>query len=169
MKKIFVIGAGFSTKVLIEYLLKNAAENSWFITVGDINIETANQSIGNSQYGKAIKFDVHDTEQREAEISQADIVVSMLPARFHYLAAETCLKLGKNLVTASYVSEQMASLNEKVKEKGLLFMNEIGLDPGIDHISAMLVIDDLKSKGADIQSFKSFTGGLIAPKYDNNP
>ncbi len=169
MKQIFVIGAGFSTKVLIEYLLQHAATNDWFITVGDINIEIAKQSIGESKYGKAIKFDINDEAQREAEISKADIVVSMLPARFHLFAAQTCLKLGKNMVTASYVSDEMAKLDAQVKEKGLLFMNEIGLDPGIDHISAMLVIDKLKSQGAEIHSFRSFTGGLIAPKYDNNP
>jgi len=169
MKKILIIGAGFSTYVLIEYLLKHAEANDWNIVVADINKEVAQKSIGSNSRGKAIKFDINNEEQREHEIKSANIVVSMLPARFHQLAAETCLKFGINLATASYISQDMANMNDKVKEKGLLFLNEIGLDPGIDHMSAMQIIEDLKKRNAEILAFRSFTGGLVAPKYDNNP
>ncbi len=169
MKNILVLGAGLSTHVLIEYLLKHAGNNDWGVTVGDIDVNIAKKSLGNSKNGRAIKIDVSDSEQIEAEISKADVVVSMLPARFHIIPAKLCLKHGKHLVTASYVTEEMAELNEKVKKKGLLFLNEIGLDPGIDHMSAMQVIEHLKSEGAKITEFRSFTGGLVAPKYDNNP
>ncbi len=169
MKKILVLGAGLSTHILIEYLLKHADENDWFVTVNDINIELAKKSVGNNKRGKAIKFDVLDVWRLESEIKDSDIVVSMLPARFHHLPAKKCTELGVNMVTASYVSDALADLNEKAKKNGVLILNEMGLDPGIDHMSAMEVIGKLKSKGADIREFRSFTGGLVAPKYDNNP
>jgi saccharopine dehydrogenase-like NADP-dependent oxidoreductase len=169
MKNIFVIGAGFSTHVLIEYLLKHADVNDWQIKVGDINLQAAQNSVADSKRGKAIKFDINNDEQREKEIKSSDIVISMLPARFHIIPARTCLKYGKTMITASYVSPEMAKLDAEAKEKGVLFLNEIGLDPGIDHMSAMQVIEKLKSKNADIQGFMSYTGGLVAPKYDNNP
>lgn len=169
MKNILVIGAGLSTHVLIEYLLKHASENDWQVTVADINIEIAKKSLSGNSRGKAIKFDVFDDEQLSTEVKKSDIVVSMLPARFHIKVAEKCLEYSKNMVTASYVSPEMKALNKKVHEKGLLFLNEIGLDPGIDHMSAMQVVEELKTKGAEITEFRSFTGGLVAPKFDNNP
>lgn len=169
MKNIFVIGAGLSTHVLIEYLLKHAETNNWQVTVGDINIDIAQKSLGNSPKGKAIKFDVFNDAQLSEEIEKSTIVVSMLPARFHILVAKKCLEHNKNLVTASYISPEMLELNDAAKKKGLLFLNEIGLDPGIDHMSAMQVIEKLKYKNAKITEFRSYTGGLIAPKYDNNP
>ncbi len=169
MKKILVLGAGLSTNSLIEYLLNNSVSNDWKVTVGDLSLEVAKESINNHPNGRAIKFDVFDNSQREEEIKNADLVVSMLPARFHNLPAEDCIKFGKHLVTASYVSKEMESLDNLAKEKGLIFLNEVGLDPGIDHMSTMKVIEKLKAQGAEITSFKSFTGGLVAPKYDNNP
>lgn len=169
MKNILVIGAGLSTHVLIEYLLKHAQDNDWQVTVGDINIEIAKKSINNNQLGKAIHFDVFNENQLSTEIKKSDLVVSMLPARFHVKVAKKCLEHNKNLVTASYVSPEMQELDKQAKEKGLLFLNEIGLDPGLDHMSAMQVIDKLKSKNAEITEFRSYTGGLVAPKYDNNP
>lgn len=169
MKKILIIGAGFSTHVLIEYLLKNAEANDWNIVVGDLNEKLALQSVGNNPRGKAIKFDINNEQQREAEIKDAAIVVSMLPAKFHFIPAQTCLKFGVNLATASYISPEMAKMDTEVKQKGLIFLNEIGLDPGIDHMSAMQIIEKLKKEKAEINSFQSFTGGLVAPKYDNNP
>ena len=169
MKKILIIGAGFSTHVLIEYLLKHADANDWNIVVADIDEQNAQKIIGSNARGKAIKFDINDEKQREAEIRNSDIVVSMLPARFHILPAKTCLKFGVNMTTASYVSPQMADLDSQAREKGIIFLNEIGLDPGIDHMSAMQIIENLKNQNAEILSFRSFTGGLVAPKYDNNP
>ena len=110
-----------------------------------------------------------DVEQRNDGIRNTDIVVSMLPASMHILLAEDCVFQGKNMVTASYVSEDIAALNDKAVEKGVLLLNEIGLDPGIDHMSAKKVIDDIHNEGGKIHTFKSFCGGLVAPKYDTNP
>ncbi|MBN2663434.1 MAG: saccharopine dehydrogenase NADP-binding domain-containing protein [Bacteroidales bacterium] len=169
MKKILVLGAGLSTHVLIKYLLDNSEENDWFVTVGDLSLEIAKKSINNHNRGEAIKFDIFDENQAEKLIKETDMVVSMLPARFHHIPAEFCIKFGKNLVTASYVSEQLQALDAQAKEKGLIFLNEVGLDPGIDHMSTMKVLKKLKAQGATVTGFRSFTGGLVAPKYDNNP
>ncbi|MCF8367911.1 MAG: saccharopine dehydrogenase NADP-binding domain-containing protein [Bacteroidales bacterium] len=169
MKKILVLGAGLSTPTLISYLLKNSDVNGWQVTVGDISKEIAEQRINGHTNGKAIQFDVNDEEQRNSEIGHADIVISMLPARMHYLVAGTCLKFKKNMVTASYVSKEIKKLDTEARELGVLFLNEVGLDPGIDHMSAMQIIDSIKAEGGELVSFKSSTGGLVAPKFDNNP
>ena len=174
MKRIFVVGAGLSTSCLIEYLLRNAKDNDWKIVVGDLDIEMAKSKIhgkgnGSNGYGKAIEFDVFNDAQRAKEVKKSDIIISMLPARFHYLIVKSCLKFRKNLVTASYISPELRELNDEAKEKGILILNEIGLDPGIDHMSAMKVINEIKENGGKIHQFRSSTGGLVAPKYDNNP
>ena len=117
----------------------------------------------------AIFFDVMDDNQRVSEISNADIVISMLPASMHIIVAKDCVRLKKNLVTASYVSDDIAELDNSAKKSGILLLNEIGVDPGIDHMSAMAVIDNIKDNGGVLTSFKSFCGGLIHPDYDDNP
>jgi saccharopine dehydrogenase-like NADP-dependent oxidoreductase len=169
MKKILVIGAGRSAITLIKYLFDNAEVNNWFVTVADFSVDLAKETVGNSENGKAIFFNVTDDKQRKSEISDADIVISMLPASMHILVAEDCVRLHKNLVTASYVSKEIAALDEKAKKAGVLLLNEIGLDPGIDHMSAMQVIDEIKENGGELTSFKSYCGGLVHPDYDNNP
>ena len=169
MKKILVIGAGRSAVTLIKYLLDNSSANNWLVTVADFSIELADQAVGNHDNGKAIFFNVTDKKQRESEIENADIVISMLPASLHITVAKDCVRLGKNLVTASYVSPEIAELDEAAKQAGILLLNEIGLDPGIDHMSAMQVIDEIKENGGELTSFKSFCGGLVHPDYDNNP
>ena len=169
MKKILVIGAGRSAVTLIKYLLDNSSANNWQVTVADFSIELADQAVRNHNNGKAIFFNVTDKKQRESEIENADIVISMLPASLHITAAKDCVRLGKNLVTASYVSSEIAELDEAAKQAGILLLNEIGLDPGIDHMSAMQVIDEIKENGGELTSFKSFCGGLVHPDYDNNP
>ena len=169
MQRILVVGAGRSSSTLIQYLLDHSEENDWQVIVGDYDLSLAEQKIENHPNGKAIRFDVFDVEQRNDGIRNADIVVSMLPASMHILLAEDCVFQGKNLVTASYVSEDIAVLNDKAVEKGVLLLNEIGLDPGIDHMSAKKVIDDIHNDGGKIHTFKSFCGGLVAPKYDTNP
>ena len=169
MKKILVIGAGRSAVTLIKYLLDNSSANNWLVTVADFSIELAENAIGNHNNGKAIFFNVTDEKQRESEIENADIVISMLPASLHITVAKDCVRLGKNLVTASYVSPEIAELDEAAKQAGILLLNEIGLDPGIDHMSAMQVIDEIKENGGELTSFKSFCGGLVHPDYDNNP
>ena len=169
MKKILVIGAGRSATTLISYLLDNAVINNWMITIADYSEYLAKQAVGNSVNAKAIFFNVTDDSQREEEITIADIVISMLPASMHIVVAEDCVRLKKNLVTASYVSDEVAALDDKAKQAGVLLLNEIGLDPGIDHMSAMQIIDQIKLDGGKLTSFKSFCGGLVHPDYDDNP
>ena len=169
MQSILVLGAGRSSTALIGYLIHHAVQYSWKITVGDVSLATANERIGNSAAAAAIQFDIQQENSLEV-IQQSDVVISMLPAMFHPLVARKCLQFNKHLLTASYVSEEMRSLDSEAKKKGLLFLNECGLDPGIDHMSAMQVIDRIKSEGGELYSFESFTGGLIAPDTDpENP
>ena len=169
MKNILIIGAGKSAVTLINYLLNESAKNNWTVTVADYNLDLALKASNNHSNSRSIFFDVNDVNQRNKEIISSDIVVSMLPASMHILVARDCVNFKKDLVTASYVSDEILALDNQARENGVLLLNEIGLDPGIDHMSAMKVIDDLKSQGAEITSFKSFCGGLIHPDSDNNP
>jgi saccharopine dehydrogenase (NADP+, L-glutamate forming) len=169
MKRILVIGAGRSARILIDYLLDNSSVHNWNVTVADYSLDLAKNSINNSENGSAILFDVNDEKQRQLEISKSDIVISMLPASMHVDVAKDCINFKKDLVTASYVSEEMNNLNKKAEDADVLLLNEIGLDPGIDHMSAMQVINDIKQQGGILTSFKSFCGGLVHPEYDDNP
>jgi len=169
MKNILIIGAGLSSSSLIKYLLDNSIENQWNVVVGDVDIETAKNKVNGHKNGRAISFDIFNEEQREDEISKTDVVISMLPARFHTIVAQNCLKHDKHMITASYVSNEMKQLNDEAQKKGLVFLNELGVDPGIDHMSAMRVVDKIRNENGKLLSFKSSTGGLIAPEFDNNP
>ncbi len=169
MTNILVFGAGKSSSYLIKYLLDQSSKFFWQITVADANINAALERIGNHNFGTACQLDIHQDELRKRLIKNADIVISMLPPSLHFLVAHDCLELRKNLVTASYVSPEIKSLHNEARDLGLLFMNEIGLDPGIDHMSAMKIIDEVERLGGDIYSFKSYCGGLVAPVSDNNP
>ncbi|MBA6151605.1 saccharopine dehydrogenase family protein [Gelidibacter maritimus] len=168
MRKILVIGSGKSSSYLIKYLLDKSEEEDLHIIVGDIDINNAQKLINNHEHGHAITLDVFNHHSRKEAIENADIVVSMLPARYHIEVARDCITLGKNMVTASYVSKEMEDLDTAAKNKGLVFMNEIGVDPGIDHMSAMKVIDSIRAKGGKMILFESFAGGLVAPESDNN-
>ncbi len=168
MRKILVIGSGKSSSYLIKYFLDKAESEKLHITIGDIDTNNANKLIKNKNNAKAITLDVFDEKSRSEAIKNADIVVSMLPARFHIEVAKDCITFGKSMVTASYISKEMQALDEDAKAKGLIFMNEIGVDPGIDHMSAMQVIDRIREKSGEIILFESFTGGLVAPESDNN-
>ena len=169
MKQILVIGAGRSSVLLIEYLLNESLKFNWLVTIADYNIELAVFAASNHKNSRPIFFDVNDSNQRQIEIKKADIVVSMLPSNMHLIVAKDCLEFKKDLVTASYVSNGIKQFDSHAKKNNLIFLNEIGLDPGIDHMSAMKVIDELKLKGAKLKSFKSYCGGLIHPDSDNNP
>ena len=168
MREILIVGAGKSTSVLINYLLQQADKEDLFLRIGDIDLENAKSACNDHAKCEAFKLDVFKAESREPAIKRADIVISMLPARFHIEVAKDCLKFGKNMVTASYISDEMKALDEEVTSKGLVFMNEIGVDPGIDHMSAMQVIDRIRDNGGKILLFESFTGGLVAPESDDN-
>lgn len=169
MNKILIIGAGRSTSSLISYLLKQSVSHNWHITVADTAIQLAETKIKGFANAKAISFDVTNSNERQAAIKEADFVISMLPAFMHGDVARDCVKFGKHIATASYVSADMKELDAEAKQKGLLLLNECGLDPGIDHASAMKIIDELKHKGAEITSFKSYCGGLVAPESNDNP
>jgi saccharopine dehydrogenase (NAD+, L-glutamate forming) len=168
MRNILIIGAGRSATCLIRYLLAKSSSEKLFITIGDISLDAAQKFTKNHANAKGLLLDVFNKEQREESVKNCDIVISMLPARFHIEVAKDCITFGKNLVTASYISDEMQSLDEEVKAKGLVFMNEIGVDPGIDHMSAMKVIDGIRDKGGKLLLFESFTGGLVAPESDDN-
>ena len=165
MNAILVLGAGRSSSALIHHLLKQASQFQWSLTVGDVSPEAAQQRIGGASHARAIAFDIHQPEATEI-IRAHDVVVSLMPAHLHILVARICLQLGKHLLTASYVSPEMKLLDTEARKKNLLFLNECGLDPGIDHMSAMQVIDRIRQTGGDLYSFESFTGGLIAPDTD---
>lgn len=170
MKKILVLGAGRSSSALISYLIKNASSNDWQVTVGDFSVKAAQERIGSSANAKAISFNIENTEESKASIQNSDVVISLIPASLHPLVAKICLAEKKHLLTASYVSDEMKGFDQQAKINGLLFLNECGLDPGIDHMSAMQVIDKIKAMGGEMNSFESFTGGLIAPETDpENP
>ena len=168
-QKIFIIGAGRSASSLIKYLINVSAKNNFELTIGDKDVSLVRDKIDGHKCASAIRFDVLNNDQRISEIKNADIVISMLPATLHFIVAHDCLKYKKNLVTASYVSKDIQSLNDQAEKQGVILLNEIGLDPGIDHMSAMKVIDDIKDRGGIIKSFKSYCGGLVAPEYDTNP
>lgn len=168
LRKILVVGAGKSTSYLLDYLLDKAEGERLHITIGDLHPENISDDVKKHSHCTVVTLDIFKEEQRKDAIEKADIVISMLPARFHIKVAEDCLTYGKHLVTASYVSDELMKLDQQVKEKGLVFMNEIGLDPGIDHMSAMQVIDRIRDKGGKLLLFESFCGGLVAPESDTN-
>jgi len=168
MRNILIIGVGRSATSLIKYLLDKSQNENLFITLGDLSVENAQKFVKGYPNAKAILLDVLDKTQRQDAIKSADLVISMLPARFHIEAAKDCVAFGKHLVTASYVNPEMEALDEEAKAKGLVFMNEIGVDPGIDHMSAMQVIDRIRDGGGKMLLFESFTGGLPAPENDDN-
>lgn len=168
MKNILIIGAGKSSSALIKYLLEKSEEEKLQLTIGDITTENALKLINNHKNAKAIVLDVFDKNKCENEVQKTDLVISMLPARFHIGVAKSCIKFKKHLVTASYISKEMKALDNAAKENGLVFMNEIGLDPGLDHMSAMQAIDRIRDNGGKMLLFESFCGGLIAPESNSN-
>lgn len=168
MRNILIIGAGRSASSLIQYLLQKSEAEQLHLTIGDLSLELAQRKTAGHPNATALQLDIANVAQRQAEIQKADIVISMLPAHMHIEVAQDCVAFGKNMVTASYISDAMQALDEAVKSKGLVFMNEIGLDPGIDHMSAMKVIDEIRDNGGKMLLFESFCGGLVAPESDTN-
>lgn len=146
MRNILLLGAGLSSSSLIRYLLNNAEKEQWHITIVDRDKETIERKIKNSPFATALVFNAIDPKERRPEIIKADLVISMLPARFHVDVAQDCIEFKKDLITPSYVSKEMLALDEEAKAAGIIIMNEIGVDPGIDHMSAMHVIDKIRSE-----------------------
>jgi saccharopine dehydrogenase-like NADP-dependent oxidoreductase len=169
MKKILLFGAGKSATCLIDYLGKCCDENKWKLFVCDSDISLAESKTKNFSSAEAISFDVSNDDKRHEFISKSDLVISMLPPALHFLVAKDCVQFSKTLLTASYIDEKMKSLKDQIEKKGILFLGEIGLDPGIDHMSAMKMLNEIKSEGGKISSFKSHCGGLISPESDDNP
>ncbi|MBK9285911.1 MAG: saccharopine dehydrogenase NADP-binding domain-containing protein [Sphingobacteriaceae bacterium] len=169
MKKILIIGAGRSAVCLIEYLLRASDTYGFSVTVADSDLTLAKRRVADFSNGKAMSLNILESEQRRDTIKKHDFIISMLPAHLHMEVALDCLTFGKHLATASYVSEGMKKLNDEIKRKNLFFLNECGLDPGIDHASAMKIIDHLHDEGAVIHTFKSYCGGLVAPESNDNP
>jgi len=169
MKKVLILGAGLSTNILIDYLLKNAVEHNWYITVADIDEETAKSKVNGHECGSTKIFDINDDTESWRTIAENDVVISMLPASMHHIVAKKCIDLRKPMLTASYATPEIKALNDDAVKAGIPIYMELGLDPGIDHMSAMSVINRIKEAGGELNSFYSFTGGLIAPESDNNP
>jgi saccharopine dehydrogenase-like NADP-dependent oxidoreductase len=169
MKRILLFGAGKSATVLIDYLLSNAEKENWKLVIADTNLQLALDKIKGAPSGEAVSFDIMEDEKRGEHIRSADIVISMLPAALHSQVAKDCIRFRKHLLTASYVDDEIRSMQPEIEQNGLLFLCEMGLDPGIDHMSAMKLIDSIHEEGGRITSFKSHCGGLVAPESDNNP
>ena len=169
MATILLFGAGKSATSLIEYLGKCCDENNWKFLICDTNLPLTESKISKFASAKALSIDVTNEVKRRELVFIADIVISMLPPALHFLVAKDCLQFSKNLLTASYLDENIQTLKKEVEEKGLLFLGEMGLDPGIDHMSAMKLIHSIKAEGGKITSFKSHCGGLISPESDDNP
>ena len=169
LKTILVFGAGKSATVLIDYLKGVCTTHQWQLIVADANFFAAQNKINHHPSAKAVEADVSNEEERRMLITDASIVISVLPPHLHILVAKDCVAIGRSLLTASYVDAGIKTLEAEIKSKELLFLCEMGLDPGIDHMSAMQLIDAIKAKGGSITSFKSHCGGLVAPESDDNP
>lgn len=166
MKRVLVLGAGLVSKPGVRYLLNDKELN---VTVASRTVSKAEKLVGGFDNGFALHINVKNEDDLENLIKQNDIIVSLLPWIYHVKVAKLCLKNNKNMATTSYVSEDMKELDEQVKKKGLLFLNEVGVDPGIDHMSAMSIIDNIHEQGGKIVDFYSFCGGLPAPENNDNP
>ena len=170
MNNILILGAGRSANACIQYVLRNAKEHNWSVVVADSDLETVTRKVASHPNGRAVWLDAAKAEERQGLISRADVVISLLPPHMHVEVAYDCIRLKKHLITASYVSKDIHKLSDEFRNKELIFMGEMGLDPGIDHMSAMQKIDEIKAKGGKITAFSSNAGGLVAlDNLEKNP
>lgn len=169
MKTILILGAGKSATYLIDFLADRAAEKDRMLILADLDLNVAESKLKSRTNCRAVSLDFSQKEERRSLIARADVVISMLPAMMHPEVARDCVDLGKHFFTASYESDALREMRPEIEKKGLFFLNECGLDPGIDHMSAMKIIDEAKSKDEEILSFKSYCGGLLAPQSEDNP
>jgi saccharopine dehydrogenase-like NADP-dependent oxidoreductase len=168
-KHILLFGAGKSATVLIDYLKELSTEKNWRVTIADSDAGAVQKKSARIQMFSQLPLTSPMAPNEAGTIGQADLVISLMPPHLHYLIALDCLEYKKNLLTASYVDEQIKELSEKIRDSNIIFLYEMGLDPGIDHMSAMKLIHSIKEKGGTIRSFKSHCGGLVAPESDDNP
>lgn len=169
MKRILILGGGKSSTFLIDYLADQAPSKNRQLTLADLDVDLAKRKLKGKTNTEARALDISDEVARKALIGESDVVISMLPARMHPQVAADCLELGKHFFSASYESKEMRQMEAKIREKGLFFLNECGLDPGIDHMSAKKIIDQVKANHGEILSFKSYAGGLLSPECEDNP
>ena len=170
MNNILILGAGRSANACIQYVLNSAKDHNWSVVVADSDLETVTRKVGKHPNGRAVWLDAAKVEDRQGLISRADVVISLLPPHMHVEVAYDCIRLKKHLVTASYVSKDIHKLSDEFRNNELIFMGEMGLDPGIDHMSAMQKIDEIQAKGGKIISFSSNAGGLVAlENLEKNP
>jgi len=165
MKKVLLLGAGLTAKPFTEYILNN----NFKLTVASKTLEKAEKLIGENPNGNAIKWSIEETAVLDKLISEHDITVSLLPATYHVAIAKRCIKHGKNMITTSYISYAMKALDESAKNAGVIILNEMGVDPGLDHMTAMRIINQVHQKGGKIREFYSLCGALPAPEEANNP
>jgi len=169
MKRILVLGAGKSSPSLISYLLDHSEEFDWQVTVADLDQDLAAKQINGHPRGNAIQLDVNDQAALDSLIEGSNIVVNLLLPRFQNLVAETCVRLGAHFVSASYRTKEIRALDVEAREKGLLLLNEMGLDPGIDLMSAMVIIQRIHDAGGTLKKFISYGSGVAAPENKSNP
>ena len=170
MRKILILGAGRSASSLIHYLIRHADEQEWRITVADKDVDQARRMVFEGpEVAQGIALDATDADARSTAIAAHDLVISMLPAFMHMDVLRDCLRLKKHVITPSYVPDDLWPMNEEFKSAGLIVLNEMGLDPGIDHMSAMRILDRIRSEGGRMEAFESYCGGLVAPESDDNP
>ncbi len=165
MNKAVVFGAGHVAGPHVRYLL----EKGYDVTVASRTVSKAKDKVKGYENGKAVEFDINDQEMLDELVSQHDVAVSLLPYVFHEKVARSCIRNGKQMVTTSYVSDEIQALDDEAKEAGILIMMETGVDPGTDHMSAMRVIHDVENRGGTVKSFESYCGGLPAPEDNDNP
>lgn len=166
MKKVLILGAGLVAKPLVRYLLD---QPDFEVEVASRTVSKAVKLIDNHPQGTARELNLKNEEELKEEISRSDLVISMVPYSFHPKVAQYCIEYKKNMVTTSYVGEVMKNLDNEAKKAGIMILNEVGLDPGIDHMEAMRIIHEIEGKGGEIQGFTSFCGGLPAPEANTNP
>lgn len=169
MKTILLIGAGRSSAHLIRYLVEHAGAENWHIRIGDLDVEGTRHRTGHAGCTEVFSLDASHAEDRRGAMAEADLIISMLPASMHVEVARDCIALKKDVITPSYVADEMWPLDKEAREAGILILNEMGVDPGIDHMSAMKLIDGIRARGGRVKSFESYTGGLVAPESDTNP
>jgi saccharopine dehydrogenase-like NADP-dependent oxidoreductase len=165
MKKVLILGAGMVVRPIVRYLL----DKNYIVTVATRTKSKADEMIGGHPNGRSLAWTVEQEAELDGMIADHDLTVSLLPYLYHVMVAKKCIALKKNMVTTSYVKPEMRALDAEAKTAGIIILNELGLDPGIDHMSAMRIIDHVHGKGGKVEEFYSFCGALVAPEVEENP